>query len=653
MILAMLLTLVIPTAALLAGRSAATRLPRPSLAAAVTAGALAPPAVVAFYERSFVEQTAAWVVALVGWGGLLLGHDPYILAAAMLAGGTWGGILALPTGSTQASSAAPDGAADSRPGPSPRPEESLEEDVRIALPCPSCGAPVTFPIYHGMAQCRFCASRHLVQRDDATLFTVIPNAVTDEAGVASAVTAHLRHRKYLELYDRRVRPLVQRRAAQQTDAAGQDVLAGLDGVTLAAINAAEARIHRAADDYAARLAPHIQVLSWQPLLAPYWHRSGTLYQVAFGRQENGEKKMELAITHLEGSQPASSLPLPEMGKLSYLRCLRPLFGAPEANIPALPVEGGQAELARRLETQEDRRASFPVRVISVRGAFFPEVDALVWRPFHAAQVSVRGHVQEFLIDGAVGRVTAESLPPLTTLGKPPAPPAEEQIRLLPSRCPVCGAELAFIPDAVAHLCRNCFRLLEATPRRLRPRPYLREGPGNGLVSVPFWRFPLALRTAEGEIIRDLDHLGDRLDGILDQVGDRPERQSYLFVPAFRLRLSRGAVRLYRRLWPLLHATTRSPEAVPFDTTAVPAATWPLTLPASEARTFGAMYLGLSFSPRDLARAEIRGVRTRFLDATLEGEPEPAYLSLPAELLLPFEALLRASHATAVARLAGR
>ncbi|MEP0773211.1 MAG: hypothetical protein HRF46_02475 [Acidobacteriota bacterium] len=653
MILAVLAALAIPTAAMLAGRGAATRLPRPSLPAAVVMGALAPPAVVAFYERTFVEQTTAWVVGLVGWGGLFLAHDPYVLAAAMLAGGTWGGILALPTGSTQASSAALEGAPTARPAPSPRAEEPVEEEIRIALPCPSCGAPVTFPIYHGMAECRYCASRHLVQREDTTLFTVIPNTVTHEAGIASAVITHLRHLKYLELYDRRVRPLVQQRAAQQATASQDEALVGLEGVTLAAINAAEASVNRAADDYAARLEPHIQVLSWQPFLAPYWHRSGTLYQVAFGRQEDGEKKMELAITHLEGSQPGSSLPLPEMGKLSYLRCLRPLLGAPEATIPALPVEGGQAELARRLETQEDRRASFPFRTISVRGAFVPEVDALVWRPFHAARVSVRGDVREFLIDGASGRVTRDAPPPLATLAESPPPPAEDQIRLLPSRCPVCGAELKFIPDAVAHLCRNCFRLLEATPRRLRPRPYLREDPGAGLVAVPFWRFPLALRTAEGEIIRDLDHLGDRLDGTLDQVGDRPQRQSYLFVPAFRLRLSRGAVRLYRRLWPILHVTTREPKGEPFDTTAAPAATWPLTLPASEARTFGAMYLALSFSSRDLARAEIRGVRSRFLDATLEGEPEPVYLSLPKELVSPFEGLLRASHAAAVARLAGR
>lgn len=653
MILAAIVTLLIPTAALLAGRVAATRLPRPPLPVAALAGAFALPAVVAFYGRSFVEQMAACVVGLIGWMGLLLGRDPYVFAAAMLAGGTWAALLALPAASAQAASAAPNAPPDSKPGPPPWTDQPTEDEVRIDLPCPSCGAPVTFPIYHRMAQCRFCASRHWVQRADATLHTVIPNTVTHEVGIISAVTAHLRHLEYLKLYDRRVRPLVQRRDAQQSGASPEEVLVGLDSVSLATINAAEEWVSRAADDYAARLAPHIQVLSWQPFLAPYWHRSGTLYQVAFGRQEDGEKQMAFAITHVEGSQLGNSLPLPDMGKLSYLRSLRPLRGAPEAALPALPDEGGQARLARRLENQEDRRASFPFRTISVRGVFFPEVDALVWRPFHAARASVRGRVQEFLIDGASGRVVSDTPPPLSTLGGPPVPPEEEQIRLLPSRCPVCGAELAFIPDAVAHLCSNCFRLLEGSPRRLRPRSYLREDPGPGLVSVPFWRFPLALRTAEGAVIRDLHHLGDQLDGTLDQVGDRPQQQSHLFVPAFRLRLIPGAVSFYQQLWPILHVTPRSPRATPFEPTAVPAATWPLTIPANEARTFGAMYLALSFSPRDLARAEIRGVRSRFLDATLEGEPQPAYLSLPAELLSPFEGLLRASTAVAVARLAGR
>ena len=646
-------TLAIPTAALAAGRLwMARRAQAASPALAAFFGALAPPAAVAGLRRSFVEQMIAWVVGVIGWGGLLIGHDPYVLAASMLAGGVWAGLLALPFDGTPP----PTGLDRAVPAPAfspPPPDEPVEEDVCLDLPCPSCGAAVSFPVYHGMARCRFCGSSHLVRRERATLVTVIPNQVNNEGDVITAVTAHLRHLRYLELYDRRVRPLVQRHATQQEAEARLAVAPQFDAVSLAAINAAEAAVNRAADAFAARLAPRLKLLSWQPFLAPYWHRSGTLYQVAFGRQEDGSKRMEIAITHVEGSQPGSALPLPEMGKLSYLKSLRPLRGAPEAGLPALPVEGGRDELATRLETMHDRRASFPFRTIAVRGAFVPLVDALVWRPWHAARVAVRDQPQEFLIDGAAARVAGSSLPPLPPLREPPPPADEEQIRLAPSRCPVCGADLTYVPEAAAHLCGNCYRLLDAAGRRLQPRSYVHEPPAPGHASLPFWRFPLALRTAEGAVIRDLAHLGDQLDGVLDQVGDRPQQQSYLFVPAFRLRLTRAAVRFYRRLWPLLHGARRALRTAPFDHTSRPAELWPITLPAAEARVFGAMYAALSFTSRDLARAEIRGIRARFLEATLEGEPEPAFVSLPAELVSPFRGLLRAPEAPAVARLAGR
>ncbi len=641
----------IPTAGLLAGRALAATEPRPlPLPAAAVLGALAPAAAMAYCQRSFVEQTMAWALGVVGWGGLLLGRDPYVLAASMLAGGVWGGLVALP-----ASAPPPGPASPVKPelaAAEPAPEDGGDDQVRIELPCPSCGAAVAFPVYHAMAQCPFCGSRHLVRREDTTLEAVIPNAVHDEAAVAAAVLAHLKYLKYLELYDRMVRPLVQRHAAGQPDGP-ESIGPALDGVSLAAINAAEERVKRAADAYAARLAPQLKVLAWQPFLAPYWHRGGTLYQVAFGRYEDGAKTMDLAITHLEGSQPGSAAPLPDMGKLSYLKNLRPLYGAPEAALPAFPVEGGRDELHARLEAMHQRSASFSFRTIAVRGVFVPQVDALVWRPWHAARVAVGEGEEEFLVDGASARVAAQRPPSLTPLAGPPPQPADQQIRLAPSRCPVCGADLPFVPDAAAHLCRNCLRLLDASGRRLQPRPYLREDPAAGHAAVPFWRFPLALRTAEGAVIRDLAHLGDRLDGVLDQVGDRPQLQSFIFVPAFRLRLTRGAVRFYRRLWPLLHGTQRHLRTAPYDVTSIPVEVWPLNLPAGEARVFGAMYLALSFTSRDLARAEIRGVRARFLDGTLEGEPEPAYLSLPAPLVSPFRGLLGSPQAPAVARLGGR
>lgn len=650
MIVEALAALAIPTAAALGGRALATtaQQPPPPLLAGLV-GALAPPLVVAWYQRPFPEQAAAWVVSLVGWGGLLLARDGAVLAAAMLAGGVWAALVALPTSGA-------DGAlqASSSPAMGPPPPKAAEEEgehVRLELPCPSCGATVTFPVYHGMAQCRYCGSRHLVQREEAALLTVLPNSVTTEGEVIDAVVAHLRHQKYLELYQRRVQPLLPR-VGVEPEGAPLTSSAPLDPVTLAAVNAAEKQVNRAADRWAAALRPQVKVLSWQPFLAPYWHRSGTLYQVAFGRAEDGSKRVDFAITHLEGAQRACSVPLPEMGKLSYLRSLRPLLGAPEASLSALPVEGGREELAQRLTSQEQRRASFPFRVIAVRGALVPQVEALVWRPWHLAQVSVRGRRHELLIDGAASRVAGQPPPALPSLSTPPTPTEREQIRLAPCRCPACGAELTFIPDAVAHLCGNCFRLLDASPPRLRPLRYLSELPCKGHGSLPFWRFTLALRTPEGHLIRDLDHLGDQLDGVLDQVGERPQGQSHLYVPAFRLRLSRGAVRFYRHLWPGLHNVPRTPRPHPFDPTASPEEVWPVTLPADEARIFGTMYLALSFTPRDLARAEARGMRTRFLEATLEGTPELTYMNVPVELLAPFRGLLRPSSAPAVTRLVG-
>lgn len=101
MIVEAVAALAVPTAALLGGRAmAVARRPRLRLTEAAALGALAPPAAVACLKRPFVEQTIAWAVALVGWGGLLLGRDPYVLVASMLAGGVWAALLALPASGT-------------------------------------------------------------------------------------------------------------------------------------------------------------------------------------------------------------------------------------------------------------------------------------------------------------------------------------------------------------------------------------------------------------------------------------------------------------------------------------------------------------------------------------------------------------------------
>ena len=114
-------------------------------------------------------------------------------------------------------------------------------------------------------------------------------------------------------------------------------------------------------------------------------------------------------------------------------------------------------------------------------------------------------------------------------------------------------------------------------------------------------------------------------------------QDHFFVPAFRSRVGKVGVRLYRRLWPLVQGVHEL-RVERFDMAAPPPDMLDVTLPADEARVFGRVYLALAFGPKDLARAEIKRVRALFLEAELEGVPELAYLRIPAAYIAPNLAL---------------
>jgi hypothetical protein len=85
----------------------------------------------------------------------------------------------------------------------------------------------------------------------------------------------------------------------------------------------------------------------------------------------------------------------------------------------------------------------------------------------------------------------------------------------------------------------------------------------------------------------------------------------------------------------------------------PARVVEVTLPAAEARAFARVYLALAFTQRDLARAQVKGVRERFLSAQLEGDPDLVFLTLPDELVGPFDTLFGRARVAALADLEGR
>ena len=663
-----LVAAVFPTAGWLAGHwLAGEKGIRPSLQTMSLVGAFAPAGLQRWCGRSLVEQVVGWLLAFVGWAAAALGHDPALLVATWLLGAIWGVVLGSYTlgqdcdaraeEPPQVTAGPPPIAVDlptsSLPHSSNNPlPAAAEEDeglaFRLTLRCPTCGAELGVPVYHHMVQCEFCASEHIVMGQKEVIRAVIPDVVTSREGVHAAVLKYLRHLHYLKLYDQRVRPLVEQQRTGQPEA---ELPFSLDQPTSPIIAAMERQVEWEADAYAGRVSSRLHVLDWQRFMAPYWHRFGTLYQVAFGRDAEGHKRMEFQVVTLEGSAAANPTPLPVMGKLSYLRALRPLAGSPEAATPALPATLGQEEIDRKAVQPTRRSSELAITPIAQRGTFVAETAALVYRPWHLVEAEVDGARHRLLVDGGAADVAGEA--EFGTLETEPLAAAQtEDLRLTPSRCPECGGDFTFAVDSVAHLCRNCFRLLQITGSRWHAVRYAREEPQAGTWLAPFWRFPIRLRAATGELVMDLAHLTDGIDGTYDQIGSRPQVPEFFLVPAFRVRISKAGVRLYRRLWPLLNQP-RSLSRERFTAASPPRQVVAVTLPAGEAREFARVYLALAFGPRDLARAEIKRVRAAFLDAELEGEPLLTYLNLPAELVLPFRGLLGRARPQAVQALQGR
>ena len=647
-----LAALLVSTVSWLAGRRLAERAGTPpSLATHALLGFFAPAALLGWRRRPFAEQAAGWVLGLVAWAGILVAGDGQMFLAFALIGATWGAVLGIDT--LKASPPAPPPPVP--PPPSPEPPGTGGEDgadVRpgfaLSLRCPACGAGIAVPVYHRMAHCEFCSSDHVVGAHAGRLTLVIPDALTGEDALAEAVVRHLRERRYLELYDAKVRPLTGTPTLVPDPAGGGEPLLGPDP-NLSLVNAAEAEVSRAADEWAARIAPRVRIEGWKRFLGPYWHHVGTLYQVAFGRDRAGSKRMEFSVATIEGSAPATSFPLPEMGKLTYLKALRPLLGAPEAALPGLAVDVGPEDVDRRERRLAERSTGLSIAPIAAHATLVPEVVALVYRPWHVAAVEVDGERTALLVDGGSARVEGPA-----PEGDVPAVPVETADAaapaLVPNRCPDCGAALPFAPDSVAFLCRSCFRLVELCGGRWSSVRYLREEPAAGHRQAPFWRFPLRVRTADGSLVTDIAHLTDGIDGALDQIGDAPQRTDTFFVPAFRTRDSKAGVQLFRRLWPAVQGRARELRPERFSPADPPEHTVEVTLGPEEARVFARVYLALAFTQRDLARAEVRGVRERFLSAELEGDPELAFLSLPAELLGSLDGLFGRARVRALERL---
>ena len=330
-----------------------------------------------------------------------------------------------------------------------------------------------------------------------------------------------------------------------------------------------------------------------------------------------------------------------MGKLSYLRALVPAADC-DGDLKTLPLDRDEAALVTAFGDLDRKCLVRELDVIRLGSKFTREVTAVVWRPWWIAEASAPGIRESLLVDGAAGSVAgsaphlhAGSLHELPEIARAPG----GGLRFVPMECPTCGHEYRFDSDAVLHFCTNCHRVCEVTAHRKVEVEYLHQQPASSADSdlVPFWYFPLHIRTADGQLITDLRHYKDGIDGTLDQIGEDAsvERHS-VAVPAIRCINPRVMKLAFRGL---LHHTLRHPPRpiggrFPLESEPRP---WSVSLDEADARTLLPLYLADILGRRDLARVNVGQASAWLFEATQEAPGKLAYLPVPRQITEPFRA----------------
>jgi hypothetical protein len=521
---------------------------------------------------------------------------------------------------------------DSRDSDKLQPEDA---GYSVLVRCTECGADVEVPVLARMARCSFCDSDHLVVGQEDTLYVTLPAKVNNEADLMSSVLDHYRYQHYLQLYRRTVAPLEQ--SSSEVGPGGQ--LATRPEVEAAAA-AAEVAASKKADHYRAKLATRLSIGSTQRFLAPYRHGMGTLFQLAFGRSPNDqEKQLRFAIGTIEAAVLATdAADLPTMGKLSYLRALAPAAQCGE-EVKTLSLDMGEEALQRAYGELDRKRLVRDLDVIRLGVKFSEDVTAVIWRPWWIADVEGPDIHETLLVDGAAATVAGaapylnpEVLEDLPEVARQPG----AGLRFVPMECPTCGHEYPFDTDAALHFCTNCHRVCGVEDGRKYELDYAHQAaPDDGHDMVPFWRFPLRLRTGDGRILTDVMHLKDGIDGTLDQIGDdAPEQQHSLLAPAFRCINSKLMALAYERVfqYTVRHPPRLAGERFPLDARPRP---WSVSLEEPEARNLLPLYIAHALGRRDIARVKVDQVANWLFDATQEAKGQLSFVPVPRQITEPF------------------
>ncbi len=259
----------------------------------------------------------------------------------------------------------------------------------------------------------------------------------------------------------------------------------------------------------------------------------------------------------------TTLELPAMGKLSYLKALVPAVQLADDS-RALPFALAAEEIDRVRQDLQRKQLDRSIQTIKLGSSFVEEVRAVVWRPWWVAEVQASGASEVLLSTRPRVRWRVPELS--STRRCSSSCRQRREMRARPcvfSPCSARPAGSSFVMRSM-RCCISASTAIDCStpmkPARPRSSTSVRSKDRRERCDiVPFWRFPLRLATTDQRVITDLMHLKDGIDGTLDQIGEGAQPgQDDLWIPAIRCINTRLMAAAFSRLF--VFAARNPPQA---------------------------------------------------------------------------------------------
>ncbi len=482
--------------------------------------------------------------------------------------------------------------------------------VRILLACPHCGAPFTVDDETRSVLCEHCASRLLLEAPEREEIYVVDGQVEEPAELLAILIEYRVQAQRAEIIHR------------NRDSDGNPP--------------SELLVEWELRAYETKLRQQARLIATRPLHVPYWHLTGAIVQGLLARRKDA-KLTHVRAFALEHSVPGYSTlkaNLRDKGLRMDRSLARPLTAAlVKERGSFLPWVELPEQQSREIDKWLQRDLDPDVEPMFKHGELLYARRLLIYRPYWLAKAMTDKGQQWLLFDGCFRTIAGYPTEPearaLGALRDPdPLRAASEpyrRVRVVPSRCPDCGAESRFEPTAVVSVCPNCNLGLELTAAGARVVAY-DHGAGGDLDAdyLPFWRYEIEARFPDGKLARALE---EYVRALLPQATPGfAVKGPHLYLPAARLLGTPPGDAAWKALVEWVHAET--PEIlsgkIPLGGRARP---WPASVTEEDARATARFALFALFSKAGAARLNAIAARRALKEAKLEVR-QPRLVMLP-------------------------